>query len=148
MTPYFAYGANLNLKALPDRGVMITGYQIGVLPNWKLTFRVIDEEHPGEGFATIEPCAHSRVRGLVYRLDGASLSALDRYEDYPKDYFKTYLNIHIPQPSNPPLILPCLVYIGQPNRLRDHLLPSANYLHHFIQGMQFLADPTQKIFFT
>jgi cation transport regulator ChaC len=137
MIHYFAYGSNMDLAALPARGVTVDRAEKGTLHDWKLVFNVIDDDIPGAGFANIEPAQSAQVEGIIYTIDEPSVAALDRYEDYPRDYDKVILPIQTDHQKN----LSCLVYIGQPDRLQPHLKPTAPYLRSLLQGRPFLNEP-------
>ena len=136
MIHYFAYGSNLDSHALRHRGVTINSAEIGILRHWKLVFKVIDDEISGAGFATIKPDRESQVEGIIYTIDDASVKVLDCYEDYPRDYTKEILTIQAEDHRS----IPCLVYVGQPDRLRTGLKPTTTYLQSLLNGRPFLSE--------
>jgi cation transport regulator ChaC len=135
MIHYFAYGSNMDRDALQERGVTIYRAEPGILYYWKLVFNVIDDEILGACFANIEPDRDAHVEGIIYTLDQASIAALDRYEDYPRDYAKIILSIQ-PEQHHP---IRCLVYIGQPDRCQQTLKPTPQYLQSLLKGQPFLT---------
>jgi gamma-glutamylcyclotransferase (GGCT)/AIG2-like uncharacterized protein YtfP len=74
---YFAYGSNLNLRAMKRRCSQAVAVGPATLPGYRLEFR---------GFVTIVPDAAAEVPGALYRLTPACWRALDAYEgnDYDK----------------------------------------------------------------
>jgi gamma-glutamylcyclotransferase (GGCT)/AIG2-like uncharacterized protein YtfP len=139
MIHYFAYGSNMDLDALQKLGVCIYHAEKGILLGWKLVFNVIDELVPGAGFANIEPDRHAQVEGIIWTIDEPSVAALDRYEDYPRDYDKINLEIQTEYHQ----VQTCLLYIGQPDRCSPHLQPTRLYLQSLLNGQAFLS-PTYR----
>jgi gamma-glutamylcyclotransferase (GGCT)/AIG2-like uncharacterized protein YtfP len=135
MIHYFAYGSNMDLEALQKLGVCIYHAEKGILLGWKLVFNVIDDEIPGAGFANLEPDRHAQVEGIIWTIDHPSVTALDRYEDYPRDYDKITLDIQTEYHQ----IRTCLLYIGQPDRCSPHLQPTQPYLQSLLNGRGFLS---------
>ena len=82
---YFAYGANLckaNMARLcPNAKPLISA----ALPNYKLMF-TLSSRTEGGGTATVKLVHGERVPGALYEIDSACLRALDKYENYPRDY--------------------------------------------------------------
>ena len=82
---YFAYGANLskaNMARLCPNAKPLTSAN---LPNYKLLF-TLSSRTDGGGTATVKLTHGERVPGALYEIDAACLRALDKYEDYPRDY--------------------------------------------------------------
>ena len=82
---YFAYGANLskaNMARLCPAAKSLTS---ATLPNYKLLF-TLSSRTEGGGTATVKLTHGERVPGALYEIDAACLRALDKYEDYPRDY--------------------------------------------------------------
>jgi len=82
---YFAYGANLsraNMARLCPGAKPLTS---ATLPNYKLLF-TLSSRTEGGGTATVKLTHGERVPGALYEIDAACLRALDKYEDYPRDY--------------------------------------------------------------
>ena len=82
---YFTYGANLsraNMARLCPNAKPLTS---AVLPNYKLLF-TLSSRTEGGGTATVKLTHGERVPGALYEIDAACLRALDKYENYPRDY--------------------------------------------------------------
>lgn len=82
---YFAYGANLsksNMARLCPGAKPLTS---ATLPNYKLLF-TLSSRTEGGGTATVKLTHGERVPGALYEIDAACLRALDKYENYPRDY--------------------------------------------------------------
>jgi len=76
---YFAYGSNLNRRAMTRRCPRAEPVGQAHLVGYRLVFR---------RFADIVADRSSTVWGAVYRLTPACLRALDKYEDAPRWYRK------------------------------------------------------------
>lgn len=81
---YIAYGSNMDESQIayrcPDAGIV----GIGTVEGYRLLFK-------GErdfAYATIEPKEASQVPVLVWEISDRDESRLDRYEGYPKFYYK------------------------------------------------------------
>ena len=88
---YLAYGSNLSLermaKRCPDAQVAGTAQ----IPGYRLLFK-----KSGSGFyATIEQDANCCVPVLVYKISEFDEALLNRYEGYPKYYYKRYFQLPV-----------------------------------------------------
>lgn len=86
MKKYIAYGSNLNLSQMARRCPTAKVLGIGVLNDYKLTFRNV---------ATIEKCTGSVVPIGIWEIDDISEKALDRYEGYPRLYRKEEVEFNL-----------------------------------------------------
>ena len=80
MRYYMAYGSNLNKSQMRRR--CPDAYPVGktVLPNYQLVFR--------RGVLTIEPKQGSSVPVVVWAISREDERSLDRYEGFPRLYYK------------------------------------------------------------
>ena len=80
MRYYMAYGSNLNKSQMRRR--CPDAYPVGktVLPNYQLVFR--------RGVLTIEPEQGSSVPVVVWAISREDERSLDRYEGFPRLYYK------------------------------------------------------------
>lgn len=87
MTPYFAYGSNLNHDGMEFRcpGAKLVGP--ARLADWRLTFR---------GVADIEPAEGRVVQGALWMATPADVRALDRYEGAPRFYEQVWVEVEMP----------------------------------------------------
>lgn len=88
---YLAYGSNLceerMAKRCPDAQVVGTAN----IPGYRLLFK-----KSGSGFyATIEQDANCCVPTLVYKISEYDEALLNRYEGYPKFYYKRYFQLPV-----------------------------------------------------
>lgn len=88
---YVAYGSNLNITQMSYRcpGAKVIG--TGLIPNYRLLFK-----GSGTGsYLTIEKCKGKSVPVAVWDVTKEDERALDRYEGYPRFYYKAELSLPI-----------------------------------------------------
>ena len=81
---YFAYGANLSKAHMARLCPGARPRFSARLPNYTLQFTIASRTEGAT--ATLRLSRGEKVPGAVYEIDDACLRALDKYEDYPKDY--------------------------------------------------------------
>jgi gamma-glutamylcyclotransferase (GGCT)/AIG2-like uncharacterized protein YtfP len=74
---YFAYGANLNLRAMQHRCPAAIPHGPYRLDGYRLVFRTV---------ADIEPAPVASVHGVLWHITPTCLRSLDRFEGYPTLY--------------------------------------------------------------
>lgn len=115
---YFAYGANLNKRAMARRCPSATAMGVATLPGYKLCFR---------RFADIEPSVGNDVLGVVWTLTPACERALDQYEG--PDYRKCDVEVEI----NGQLIKAFAYVMKDQSRTAP---PSMEYYRELVMGYQ------------
>jgi phage replication-related protein YjqB (UPF0714/DUF867 family) len=116
---YFAYGSNLCATQMVQRCPEATDPRPATLADhdWLINQR---------GVATVEPCAGSRVHGVVWQISDRDLAMLDSAEGVPARYRRERLTVHTADGLSP-----ASVYI-------DHRVqpgpPRAGYLERIIAG--------------
>lgn len=88
---YVAYGSNLHLAQMAARCPSATIYGTGLLNNWELLYRGMD----GNAHATIARKKGSVVPVLVWSIEPSDEIRLDRYEGYPRYYFKQNVMVEV-----------------------------------------------------
>ena len=126
MRYYIAYGSNLSVEQMwwrcPD--AHIVGF--ADLDGWKLAFG----RH-----ATIEPCAGAHTPALIWEISDKDERALDRYEGYPKYYYKAWLPIEIWEPgADAAFEATAMVYIMAD--IQKDGFPSKEYVRIIEEGYQ------------
>lgn len=81
---YIAYGSNLSVDQMAYRCPDAKVAGMAALQDWKLVFRL---------HATIEPASGRTVPVLVWEISEEDEKRLDRYEGYPRYYFKQNMEI-------------------------------------------------------
>ncbi|MFA5173545.1 MAG: gamma-glutamylcyclotransferase family protein, partial [Candidatus Paceibacterota bacterium] len=136
---YFAYGSNMDEEVMKWRGVNYTDRFFGKLENYKLVFQEFYKKEKLDGvFANIIPQKGSYVEGIIYECD-ESVERLDKQEDYPVEYLKEELNIDSERGP-----IECLVYVGNPESVRDEEAPKKKYLSHLLNGKDLLSEDYYK----
>ncbi len=135
---YFAYGSNLRLDQMRDRGVNVKKSQRAELPEWKITFPIYSEGWGG-GVADIVPDSKERVEGVVYTIEEESLRNLDHYEGRElKDgrefgmYRRQYIPVSIEGKWK--TVLTYVVNLAVEEKKERYLSPSKKYLETIIIG--------------
>ncbi len=136
---YFAYGSNMDTKRLEERvginNVQLTGKAI--LKGYELKFNKIKSD--GTTAANVMPFKFSNVEGLLFEFDPSNstvLEKLDRYEGVAtKDYRRKLLGIEIDG-----IEVLAYVYVAYPNKIREGILPSKDYLSHLLCAKDYLSE--------
>ncbi len=81
---YFAYGSNLNRRAMARHCPRAEAVATARLEGYRLVFR---------GYIDITPDKTGTVWGGLYKLTPACLHALDKYEDAPRLYRRTAIKV-------------------------------------------------------
>lgn len=120
---YLAYGSNLcrerMAKRCPDAQVAGTSK----IPGYRLLFK-----RSGSGFyATIEQDANCYVPVLVYKISEYDEALLNRYEGYPKYYYKRYFQLPVTTLRGGRLkgLKQCMAYVLHEERILG--MPSMEY---------------------
>ena len=137
---YVAYGSNLNITQMALRCPTARIHGTGQLNNWELIYR----GSPVNSYATIRRKVGSSVLVLVWEIQEADERSLDRYEGYPRFYFKQNVIVNLPHGREK-----AMVYIMDTRRAPG--LPSASYAETIRQGyidndldLSFFEESLQK----
>ena len=139
MIKYFAYGSNMDMTRLSNRGVNPETRHKGTLKNWKLKFN--KKASAGDwSFANIEQSEGDIVEGLVFTIKESDLKLLDKFEGAPKHYRREILEIETDREA-----IKCITYIAQPEHIMEGLLPVKEYMDFLIKGSVLLSYEYQKM---
>jgi len=130
---YFAYGSNMDKTRMEKRNVKYTQMFSGILRNWKLVFNKKSKKLKGVGWANIVS-NESVVEGIIYEVDEKSIANLDYWEGYPDEYDKKELFVESEAKS-----VKCVVYIANPDKVREGLKPTRKYLDRLLAGREYLS---------
>lgn len=135
---YMAYGSNLNLAQMAFRCPGSKPYSTAKLKGYRLVYRGA----PGNAHATIEPAEGKEVPVLIWKVPQEDERALDRYEGYPKYYYKETLPAILDASG---MAVEAMVYIMDKRKLPNY--PSPSYVKTIEEGyenckfdMQYLYD--------
>jgi len=125
-----AYGSNLNLEQMHKRcpSAKIAGK--GILENYRLLFKG-KEEH---AYLTIEPFEGSFIPVLLWFLEPSDEAALDKYEEYPKTYYKE--NLLIKGEDGKYITAMAYIMTEPEGKNRPLNLPSKRYLKTVLTGYE------------
>lgn len=138
MPAYFAYGSNCNPDVMKKKDVRFRSRVRASLHGYRLLFnkQSLRERLPDSiGFANVNEWAGGIVEGILYDIEAEDLSALDESERYPEHYDRVEVDVETESGTQR-----CWVYIAQPDKTADGLVPSRNYLNHLLVGREFLSQ--------
>ncbi len=126
---YVAYGSNLNLQQMryrcPDARVVGTA--------WIEDYELLFKGSQTGAYLTIEPKAGSKVPVAVWAVTGADEASLDRYEGYPRFYYKKDMTLEVTGiRSGKKREMDCFVYIMDEKRKVG--IPSDSYVAGVLRG--------------
>ena len=123
---YLAYGSNLNLLSMEYRCKKAVPIGSSVLKNYRLVYKGSAD---GYAYLTIEPAKEFYVPIGIFNISFFDEFRLNKYEGYPKLYYKEYLPINVNDKEEKGLI-----YIMN-NNFTYHL-PSDNYIDTCMIGYE------------
>ena len=132
---YFAYGSNMDPDRMKQRGVNFLKREHAILEGWKLLFNKIASRNPNEGYANMEKEEGSVVEGILYEIQGSDMEKLDRYEGYPNHYKKISIKVRLDTGEE----MEAITYVANPNKVREGLKPSKEYINHLLKGCDLLS---------
>lgn len=133
---YFAYGSNMDAKRMNKRNVSFCKRCAGHLSGYRLEFNKVANDNPQQGYANIVPDDSSLVEGALYDIDAVSLPKLDKYEGCLEHYLKIPEKVVLPSGGQ---AVCAITYIANPNKTRDGLKPSKEYMCHLLAGKDILS---------
>jgi gamma-glutamylcyclotransferase (GGCT)/AIG2-like uncharacterized protein YtfP len=134
---YFAYGSNMNVARMLERGAPFTQRKRGTVWAHRLVFNKISGTYPGHGVANIVPEGGFEVRGVLYEVDRKGIAALDGYEGVASGhYVRQKMQISMEGGE----VVEAYVYLAHPDRVEEGLTPRDDYFYHLEQGVDMLGD--------
>ena len=138
MLRYFAYGSNCDPAIMEKKGVAYTSRIRARLQGHRIRFnkKSLRERLPQTiGFANVEEHPGGTVEGILYELDPDHLTLLDESERYPDHYDRVEVTAETDSGDQT-----CWVYVAQPDKVADGLVPSRNYVNHILSGREFMTQ--------
>lgn len=135
MRYYLAYGSNLNKEQMSHRCPDAVPVGTAEIPGYELVFR--------RGYLTIEPTEDNSVPVGVWEISDSDEKRLDRYEGFPRFYYKKNFDVLCEDGKN----RSCMAYImtnGHP--IQE---PSSDYIRTVNKGykdFKFGDEKWQKLF--
>jgi gamma-glutamylcyclotransferase (GGCT)/AIG2-like uncharacterized protein YtfP len=136
-TWYFAYGSNMDVSRMLDRKAYFTQRKWGVVHGHRLVFNKISDDYPGYGFANIVPEHGFDSMGVLYEVNADGLAQMDRYEGVRGGhYFRTQMMVSRGDGTS----VNAIVYLANPNKVKDGLLPTDSYMARLYKGLDILGE--------
>lgn len=127
---YLAYGSNLSMEQMARRTRRAIPVGTATLDGYRLLFR----GSMSGSYLTVEPCEGRSVPLVVWSVDEADEKALDRYEGFPRFYYKKEIQVELRSLINGTSLgpVPAFIYIMHEDRPLD--TPSPTYLTICLEG--------------
>lgn len=132
---YFAYGSNMNAKRMKDREVNFSKRELAILKDYKLCFNKQASRNTNEGYANLIPKNGIATEGILYEIDAQDIEKLDKLEAYPNHYTKKTIKVELENGDE----VDALVYIAQPDKIKEGLKPTKEYLNHLKEGKDLIS---------
>jgi gamma-glutamylcyclotransferase (GGCT)/AIG2-like uncharacterized protein YtfP len=133
---YFAYGSNMSLNRMTKRGITFSQRRFAMLKCFRLEFNKVASDNPKAGYASIVHDANCAVEGALYEIQNADINKLDKFEGYPDHYQKIKVTVQEADGQE----IEALTYIAHPDKVRDGLKPSKEYMQHLLAGKDVLSE--------
>lgn len=132
---YFAYGSNMNLERVRERGLNVVTCEAASLAGFALRFDKVSRAHPRESHANIVREPGAQVEGVLYELASHDdILRMDRFESTPVNYSREVVLAETAAGAKP-----AWTYFANPAVRADGLTPSDDYLSHLLAGEAFLS---------
>lgn len=129
MTAYFAYGSNLVVERMQERGAPFRSARPAVLRGHRLVFdkRGFD----GTARANVAPAPGGAVHGVCYELEAGGLEALRGFES---GYDLVEVQVEVAGEDGP-ATRSAWVFVARPDR-RTNAPPARSYVAIILQGIE------------
>jgi len=118
------------------RGVNFLKREHAILEGWRLEFNKVSSRNPEEGYANIVKDENSVVEGVLYEINDSDLKILDMYEGYPNHYERIKVVVRMDNGER----VEAVTYTAKPDKVKDGLKPSKEYLNHLLKGCDLLSE--------
>lgn len=129
MTRYFAYGSNLVVERMQERGAPFTAARPAVLRGHRLVFDKRGSD--GSARANVTPWADGRVYGVVYDLPPGGLETLQVFEG---GYDLVAVQLEVTTADGGAKPLAAMTFVARPDR-RTAAPPARSYVALVLQGV-------------
>jgi gamma-glutamylcyclotransferase (GGCT)/AIG2-like uncharacterized protein YtfP len=123
-----------------ERGINFSKREHAILEGWRLEFNKVSSRNPKEGYANIVKNENSVVEGILYEASNSDLKTLDKYEGYPSHYGKIKIIVKMDNGEK----VEAITYVAKPDKVKDGLKPSREYLSHLLKGCDLLSEECCK----
>jgi gamma-glutamylcyclotransferase (GGCT)/AIG2-like uncharacterized protein YtfP len=133
---YFAYGSNISEKRMiNERKIDFENRTFAYLENYKLVFNKVSQKNNNLGFANIVESEGSIVEGALYELNVKFIEKIDRYEGYPKHYYRKTIEVICNDEK-----VKAITYMANPNMIKENIKPNKHYLNYILEGKDILTE--------
>lgn len=137
---YIAYGSNLNIEQMKFRCPTAKVVGISEIPDYRLLFK---GSQTG-AYLTIEPYKGASVPVAVWEVKEDDELSLDRYEGYPRFYYKAEMTLPVISiDRNKVRDLPVFVYIMHEDRSVG--IPMQYYVDTCLEGYRAFSFDEEKL---
>ena len=125
---YFAYGPNMDIETMAQRGVVFEKVTTGRAKDLRLVFHKPGAD--GTGKADLQDARGAYAEGVVWDVPEESLNRLDLYEEVDKGHYRrSTVKVQTPRGE-----LECATYRAA--KFRTGLKPSPAYLASIVRGAE------------
>ena len=135
---YFAFGSNMLTARVRDRCPSATPAGIALLHGHTLRFHKRSKDGSGKANALRTGNQFDLVRGVLFELTTADLTALDRHE---KGYERLELSVVRQDGAD----VKAWIYVASPDAIDDQLKPTADYLQLVVDGAKEHGLPAEYV---
>jgi gamma-glutamylcyclotransferase (GGCT)/AIG2-like uncharacterized protein YtfP len=134
---YFAYGSNMDVARMLERGAPFTQRKRGWIGGHRLVFNKVTSTYPGYGAANIVVENRFDVMGVMYEVDWSGIEALDGFELVRSGhYIRTTMSVRMDDGN----AMDAFVYVAHPDRVEDGLTPHRDYFGYLQRGADVLGE--------
>ena len=126
----------MNPKKMHERGINFSCRKKAILMNYKLCFNKQAFRNPNEGYANLVPKNGQITEGILYEIDDADITKLDKFEGYPNHYKKETIRVKLVNGDN----IDALVYIAQSDKIKQGLKPTKGYLNNLLEAKDLISE--------
>jgi len=130
VTQYFAYGSNLVVERMRERGAAFSAARPAVLRNHRLVFDKRGAD--GTARANVERAIGARTFGVVYLITREGLQALEQFEG---GYDLVEVLVESARPSGGIEVIPARTFVARRDR-RTQAEPSKSYVGLILEGLK------------
>lgn len=132
---YFAYGSNMDISRMIDRGVKFSSREYARLNGYRLVFNK-KAQKGNFSYANIDISESDFVEGVLYDVEMDGIKQLDTFEGYPKHY--TRINVIVIDKNDNKI--ESIAYIANSDKICEGLYPTSEYINHLLQGKDILSE--------
>ena len=121
---------------MKDREVNFSKRELAILKDYKLCFNKQASRNQNEGYANLIPKEGTATEGALYEIDEKDIVKLDKFEGYPNHYIKKAIKVELANSNE----VDALVYLARPDKIKDGLKPTKEYLNHLMEGRDLISE--------